>query len=73
VLDALLLGKQSWNEAEVKEVTLIPTHDSAALQAWTEENAEDLERLRLTIAPAASRCKMEFSEHDLVSAFKVEL
>lgn len=72
ILDALLLGKQSWNEPDL-EVTLIPTHASDALRAWQAENREDMERVGLSIASAASQCSVQLPGGSVFRACKVEL
>ncbi|XP_066272105.1 microtubule-associated protein 1B-like isoform X2 [Branchiostoma lanceolatum] len=69
VLNALLEGKQMWNNGDF-EVTLIPTYDTDAMREWYQKNYSTLEQARINVIASGSKvvmqdesfeaCKIEF-------------
>ncbi|KAL3866604.1 hypothetical protein ACJMK2_043890 [Sinanodonta woodiana] len=71
-LNALLEAKKTWEDKHA-EVTLIPTHDNDTLYSWMGNNKEQLQDLKITVAPSASRCTIQLQDHETsCSAFRLE-
>ncbi|XP_059479551.1 microtubule-associated protein futsch [Neocloeon triangulifer] len=72
VYDALLEGKQSWDEKDL-EVTIIPTYDTDTLGQWVAENEESIALNKIDLSPSASRCTINLQDHETsCSAYRLE-
>jgi len=57
--NSLLSAKASW---ESDPVTIIPTYDTDILHQWLATNRDQLTKLNIDVAPAASRCFVQLAE-----------
>ncbi|GAB6028543.1 hypothetical protein CHUAL_002690 [Chamberlinius hualienensis] len=72
VFNALLEAKQSWEDPDL-EVTIIPTYDTDTLGYWFAVNEELLSKLKIDLAPSASRCTINLQDHETsCSAYRLE-
>ncbi|KAK2177104.1 hypothetical protein NP493_617g01022 [Ridgeia piscesae] len=75
ILDALLEAKQTWGngDAELSEVTLIPTYENDTLRHWMALHHDELTQQKITVAPSASRCTIQLQDHEAsCSAYRIE-
>ena len=55
------------------EVTIIPTYDTDTLGHWFASNEQQLEDLRIDLAPSASRCTINLQDHETsCAAYRLE-
>lgn len=64
LLEAIVEGRKAYlSDNKLSEPTsptvIIPTYESTALTAWQQYSAEELQRLRIEVAPAASQCLIQ--------------
>ncbi|XP_037073828.1 LOW QUALITY PROTEIN: microtubule-associated protein 1B-like [Pollicipes pollicipes] len=72
VFNALLEAKQHWEDKDL-EVTIIPTYDTDTLGHWFASNEQQLEDLRIDLAPSASRCTINLQDHETsCAAYRLE-
>ncbi|KAF0309127.1 Microtubule-associated protein futsch [Amphibalanus amphitrite] len=72
VFNALLEAKQQWEDKDL-EVTIIPTYDTDTLGHWFASNEQQLEDLRIDLAPSASRCTINLQDHETsCAAYRLE-
>jgi len=72
VFNALLEAKQHWEDKDL-EVTIIPTYDTDTLGHWFASNEQQLEELRIDLAPSASRCTINLQDHETsCAAYRLE-
>jgi len=69
VLDGLLQGVKSWKEENSRNVTVIPTQDSASLARWFQTNYNELQSTNIHMV--ASHCKV-FMHNETIEACKIE-
>ena len=72
VLNMLIEGKSSWGDSS-EITTLIPTYDSDTLLEWMAVRKDDLEQLKIEVAPSANRCTIQLQDHTTsCSAYRLE-
>jgi microtubule-associated protein 1 len=71
-LNALLEAKQLWENSDA-EVTIIPTYDTDTLRHWMGLHRETLNKLKIDVAPSASRCTIQLQDHETsCAAYRLE-
>ena len=83
LLEAIIDGKKAYlSDNKLNEppsTVIIPTYDSVTLSAWRQYSAQELQSLRIEVAPVASQCMIhlqgagsEMDSDNQCRAFRIE-
>ncbi|XP_064609076.1 microtubule-associated protein 1B-like isoform X2 [Liolophura sinensis] len=71
-LNSLMEAKRTWEDSNL-EVTVIPTYDNETLRHWMGLHKDELNELKIDVAPAASRCTIQLVDQEAsCSAYRLE-
>ena len=74
ILGSLLDGKATWDDTDQWEVSLVPTHESSALNHWLQKNADRLSSASIKVMPPASLCTIQLQDRDSsCAAYRLQL